>query len=99
MARSDVWWNNVVMRTFTHKDWLQNFRMSKETFHYICNHLLPGLERSDTVTQRPLSVYKMRVDVCLWCFTTPIEYYAIAHLLGIGRSVFVTLYMKHAELL
>ena len=85
MARSDVWWNNVVMRTSTHQDWLQNFRMCKETFLYICNRLSPELERSDTVMRRPLSVQR-RVAVCLWCLATPTEYRTIAHLFGIGRS-------------
>ena len=94
MARSDVWWNNVVMRSFTHQDWLQNFRMCKETFLYICNRLTPELERRDTVMRRPLFVQRRvrrplfvqrRVAVCLWCLDTPIEY-CTAHLFGIGRS-------------
>ena len=85
MGRSEVWWNNVVMRTFTHQDWLQNFRMCKETFLYICNRLSPELERSDTIMRRPLSVQR-RVAVCLWCLATPVEYRTIAHLFGIGRS-------------
>ena len=75
----------MVMRSFTHQDWLQNFRMCKETFLYICDRLSPELERSDTVMRRPLSVQR-RVAVCLWCLATPIEYRTIAHLFGIGRS-------------
>ena len=85
MARSDTWWNNVVMRYFTHQDWLQNFRMCKETFLYICDRLPTELERSDTVMRRSLTVQR-RVAVCLWCLATPIEYRTIAHLFGIGRS-------------
>ena len=81
-----LWWNNVVMTTFTHKYWQQNFRMYKETFLYICNHLLPELERIDTFSCKDHCLYKMRIDVCLWCFTTPIEYCIIAHLFGIGQS-------------
>ena len=83
--RSDIWWNAVVMRTFTHKDWLENFRICKDTFMYICNKLLPTLRRTDTVLQRALSVER-RVAVTLWCLATPTEYRTIAHLFGIARS-------------
>lgn len=37
--RSTKWWNNIVMGSFTPQDWLENFRMSKETFLFICNEL------------------------------------------------------------
>ena len=47
--RSDVWWNAVVMKTFTHQDWLENFRICKDTFMYICNKLSPTLRRTGTV--------------------------------------------------
>ena len=83
--RSDVWWNIVVMRTFTHQDWLENFHMCKETFLYICNKLSSALRKTDTVLQRSLSVER-RVAVALWCLATPTEYRTIAHLFGIARS-------------
>ena len=102
IARSDVWWNNVVMRTFIHQDWLQNFIMCKETFLYIiCNHLSSELERRDTVMRRPLSV-QGRVAVCLWCLATPIEYRIIASSFVWYWSInclWYCSYMKLAELL
>ena len=73
------------MRTFTHQDWLENFRMCKDTFMYICNKLSPALRRTDTVLRRALSV-EHRVAVTLWCLATPTEYRTIAHLFGIARS-------------
>jgi len=83
--RSDVWWNNVVLRTFTQQDWIDNFRMSKETFMYICNKLSPDLARTDTLMRTCLSVER-RVAVTIWCLATPTEYRTIAHLFGIARS-------------
>ena len=83
-GRSDVWCNIDVMRTFTHQDWLENFRMCKEIFLYICNKLSSALGKTDTVL-RPLSVER-RVAVALWCLATPTEYRTIAHLFGIARS-------------
>ena len=64
MVRSDMWWNDVIMRSFTHQDWVQNIRMCKVAFIYICDCLSPELERSDIIMERPLSVQK-RVAVCL----------------------------------
>ncbi|XP_065892875.1 uncharacterized protein [Dysidea avara] len=82
---SNVWWNNVVLRTFNQQDWLDNFRMSKETFLYICSKLSPALARTDTLMRKCLSVER-RVAVTIWSLATPIEYRTIAHLFGIARS-------------
>ena len=30
--KSDHWWNFIVLRTFTSQDWIENFRMSRQTF-------------------------------------------------------------------
>jgi len=75
----------VVLRTFTQQEWLENFRMSKETFLYICRKLSPQLSRTDTVLRKCLSVER-RVAVTLWCLATPTDYRTIAHLFGIARS-------------
>ena len=85
LYRSDVWWNAVVMRTFTHQDWLENFRMCKDAFMYICNKLSPTLRGTDTVLRRALSVER-RVAVTLWCLAIPTEYRTIVHLFGIAHS-------------
>ena len=74
-----------MLRTFTQQDWVENFRMCKETFMYICSKLTPTLRRSDTVLRKSLSVER-RVAVTLWCLATPTEYQTIAHLFGIARS-------------
>ncbi|XP_065892383.1 uncharacterized protein [Dysidea avara] len=85
VTRSDTWWKNIVLRTFTHQDWLENFRMSKETFLYICRRLSGVLIRQDTVMRRSISV-QQRVAITLWCLATPAEYRTISHLFGVARS-------------
>ena len=40
--RSSRWWDYVVMETFCNHDWIQNFRISKETFLY-----LTGFRKTD----------------------------------------------------
>lgn len=73
------------MKSFSERDWIENFRMSKTTFTYLCQQLAPAMCRQDTVLRRAISVEK-RIAVTLWCLATPCEYRTIAHLFGIGRS-------------
>ena len=46
--RSTNWWENIVLKTFTSQDWLDNFRMRKDTFMYLCNQLKCALNKTDT---------------------------------------------------
>ena len=54
--RSSHWWEDVVLRSFGVRDWLENFRVSQETFHYLCQQLKPLIEKQSTVMRRPISV-------------------------------------------
>ena len=83
-TRSSQWWEYVVLRTFTHLDWMENFRVSKETFMYICGNLRPIIERQDTKLRKAICV-EHRVAITLWCLATCGEYRTIGHLFGIAR--------------
>ena len=85
LFRSDHWWCEIVKKTFTERDWIENFRMRKATFEYLCQQLSSSLRKQDTVFRKAISVEK-RVAVTLWCLATPCEYRTIAHLFGIARS-------------
>ena len=37
--------------TFTPNDWLENFRMSQNTFTYLCNELRQGIQKKDSNAQ------------------------------------------------
>lgn len=74
----------MVLRTFTATDWLENFRVSKETFMYICEKLKPIIERKDTKFRKAICV-QHRVAITLWCLATCGEYRTIGHLFGIAR--------------
>ena len=41
--RSNDWWGRIVWQTFSSYNWMENFRMSRETFVYVCNEA--GQER------------------------------------------------------
>ena len=46
------------METFINHDWMQNFRMSKETFLCLCNQLWPRILYKDTALRNVISVEK-----------------------------------------
>ncbi|KAK1152564.1 protein ANTAGONIST OF LIKE HETEROCHROMATIN PROTEIN 1-like [Acipenser oxyrinchus oxyrinchus] len=83
--QSTDWWERVVMNEFEPCDWLEKFRMSKDTFFFICNKLKPKLARQDTHF-RPALPLEKRVAVALWRLATNVEYRTISVLFGVGRS-------------
>ena len=34
-----IWWNEIVKQTFNDNQWIENFRMRKEIFTFLCNQL------------------------------------------------------------
>ena len=83
--RSTFWWEQIVNVTFTPRDWISNFRMSLQTFLYICNQLRSHIQRKATVMRTPISV-EQRVAVTLWYLATGTDYRTISHLFGISKS-------------
>lgn len=79
------WWERVVMTEFQPSDWLDKFRMSRETFFYLCDKLRPRLARQDTSFRLALPVEK-RVAVALWRLASNVEYRTISTLFGVGKS-------------
>lgn len=73
LPRSSVWWEEIVCKSFSERDWILNFRVSRETFLYICAQLQGEISRQDTVFRKAVSVQK-RVDITLWVLATQCEY-------------------------
>ena len=83
VCRCSLWWDYVAMETFSDHDWIQNFRMRKETFLYICDQLRPFIQHEDTQLRKAVCVEK-RLAITLWCLATPSEYRTIGHLFGVA---------------
>ena len=73
------------METFSPRDWLQNFRLSKDTFDHLCAELTPHIQYQDTRLRDAITV-KKRVAITLWTLSSPAEYRTVSHLFGVGRS-------------
>ena len=83
--RSSSWWENIVCCSFTPRDWMENFRVSRETFLFICDRLKGSIGRKNTSFRKAVSV-QQRVAVTLWILATPCEYRTVSHLFGLARS-------------
>ena len=82
--RSNVWWDRIVNQCFDDCHWLENFRMSKETFTYLCQQL-KTIEKKDSVMRKAIAL-EQRVAIALWRLATNGDYRTIAHLFGVSRS-------------
>ena len=86
LIRSSYWWDYIILKTFTPSDWMENFRISRETYQYLCQKLQRVIRHEDITLRTAISVEK-RVAVTLWCLATCSEYRTIAHLFGLARSI------------
>ena len=73
-----------MLQTFSAADWIENFKISQETFNFLCQQLRPALEKQNTQLRSSLSVEK-RLGVTLWYLATSMEFHSIGHLFGIAR--------------
>ena len=92
LQRSSHWWEDVVCGSFSSEQWLENFRMSRSTFQYLCDELRSMIEREDTRLRKAVPTDK-RVALTLWFFATGADYRTIAHLFGVSKST-VSLVVK-----
>ena len=63
--RTSVWWDSIVNGVFSDTEWLENFRMRRETFQFLCRCLAPHIRKKETIMRQPVSVEK-RVAITLW---------------------------------
>ena len=96
LPKSDHWWNYIVLETFTAREWMENFRVSQDTFRYLCQQLRPYIERSNTRLRDAVSLEK-RVAITLWTLASPVEYRTVSHLFGVGRSTVCEIFNETCE--
>ncbi|KAJ3581651.1 hypothetical protein NHX12_019472 [Muraenolepis orangiensis] len=82
--RSLYWWDSIVP-DFSPHEFMQNFRVSRESFDYICDRLHDIIGRRNTNFRLSVPLRK-RVAIAIWKLATGGEYRTISHLFGVGRS-------------
>ncbi|KAM9376849.1 uncharacterized protein KZ484_009302 [Pholidichthys leucotaenia] len=84
LNRTSKWWEDIVPG-FSNTEWLQNFRMSEDTFTYLCHKLRPCMEHQDTKFRQCVPLRK-RVAIALWKLATGSVYRTIGHLFGVSNT-------------
>ena len=82
--RCHYWWDTIVP-DFTSVQFMQNFRVSRESFDYICSRVQHVIGRMDT-NYRLCVPNQKRVAIAIWKLATGSEYRTISHLFGVGLS-------------
>lgn len=102
-VRKTDWWFNVVLENFDNKDWIENFRMTKETFLKVCDLVRTDLKPKQNLLlpRIPLSVEK-QVAIAIYKLASCGEYRVIGNTFGVHKSTvkkcfyrFVTSLLKH----
>ena len=68
----------------TEDDWVENFRLSRATFHMLCERIEVYIKRQNTQFHRCICV-EHHVAITLWTLATCSEYRTIGHLFGVAR--------------
>ena len=56
--RTSDWWDNIVLSSFATNDWFSNFRMSQNTYLFLCDKLRPTIAKRDTIMRKAVTVEK-----------------------------------------
>lgn len=82
--RTQDWWENIVPG-FDNTTFMNNFRLSWDSYHYMCRRLGPVMERQNTNYQQAVPVAK-RIAIAIWRLATNEVYRTVGHLFGVGTS-------------
>ena len=81
--RSGEWCDRIENGNFTEEEWVENFRIGKNTFVYLCNELRSEIRRYYFC--QAVTVEKW-VAMALWRLATNGDYRLISHLFGVAKG-------------
>ena len=84
LERPQFWFENMVLNQYADNIWQEHFRISRQTFQFVCNLVEPHLVPQDTNMRRAIPVEK-RVAVALWRLATGNSYRTTGLVFGVGR--------------
>ena len=83
--RSSDWYDRIVLQTFTDEQWVENFRITRQTFNKVCRVLEPDLSPMENTVRNALDVQKQVALMSYW-LATPTEYRTFGNLFGKAKS-------------
>lgn len=77
---------SIVETKLSDKEWCENFRVSKETFHYILFEISTEISHKDTKLCKAVSSAK-RLAITLYYLGSTAEYRTVANLFGVSNAL------------
>ena len=84
-GRTSLWWDNFLSGVVISEEWKENFRMSRNSFHQLCDELRTYIERQETV-MRPSTSVEKQVAMTLYYLSDEGRMRKTANSFGISRS-------------
>jgi len=84
LPRPQYWFEDMLQNQYRNDLWHEHFRVSRDTFNFICNLVRPDLVRQNTNMRQAVSVEK-RVAVAIWRLATGNTYRTTGLTFGVGR--------------
>lgn len=82
--RSSDWWNNIV-KTNSFDEWMENFRVDRETFEYLCSEIGHELQPDPFCVREPLQV-DTKVAIALYKLASCAEYRVVGNQFGVHKT-------------
>ena len=79
LPRPQFWFSNMLQSNVLDMWWKENFRVSRETFHFICTAVGPIIQRQNTIL-------RTRAAIGLWRLATGDCYRSCGLMFGIAKS-------------
>ena len=92
--RSTDWFEHIVLETFDDDQWIENFRIKRETFASLC--LEASLAPSNHTVRDVVDIQK-QVAITLYWLASSAEYRTISNLFGVGKSTVCSIVHKVCE--
>lgn len=96
-SRSQPFWEETC-QGWSDNDWVENFRMSKDSFEYLCAELSPHIAKRNTNFRKAIAV-RLRVAIALYWLADSTRYRTIGNLFGVGISTVCTIVKQVCEAL
>jgi len=90
LERPQFWFEHMVSRHCKTNIWREHFRISRQTFRFLCDLVRPHLARQDTNRRKAIPLEK-RVAVALWRLATGNSYQSTGLVFGVGRCTAINL--------
>ncbi|XP_050064881.1 uncharacterized protein LOC126553811 [Aphis gossypii] len=83
--RSNDWWLEIVNVQFIKEDWIENFRMTKETFEKIVQELTIYLQPNSLPVRTPVAIDK-KIAMTIYKLASCCEYRVVGNAFGVHKS-------------